>query len=556
MDDDQMMIEDDGRMVDVGRVTNHEEEELWDEKWAIDDTTGKELDPKAVEEARREEVEFMKSIELYDEVDVQECLDMTGKHPTSTRWIDVDKGTEVRCRLVARDFKGHGEGERADLFAATPPLEALRMILRMAMVKRVRKRWGGQQGKIMVIDVKKAHLNAKLEEGEMVYVSLPEEAEANGKCGRLKRWLYGMRPAAGAWEKDYCKNLEGIGFVRGKAAPTVFRNEKSGTMAFVHGDDFVFLGAEEDLRRVREEMAGWYQIKVKAVMGPGKGDDKEVVILGRKVKWMGDRITYEADPRIVGRIVEAAGLREDSKGLDCMAVKGEEDEGEEKLNESEAKEFRSNAALANYLALDRADLQFAVGLLCRDMSSPTQASERAMKRVARYLVRYPRMVWEFREVEELGHIAVYADSDWAGDLRSRRSTSGGVVTIGTTAVKTWSRRQATVALSSGEAEFCAVVKATAEALGVQALAEDLGEMMKIAVYSDSSAARGIASRTGLGKIRHLDVRLMWVQELVKNGKIMLRKVKGTENPADMLTKPKNALELRTQSSWINADIVK
>ena len=122
--------------------------------------------------------------------------------------------------------------------------------------------------------------------------------------------------------------------------------------------------------------------------------------------------------------------------------------------------------------------------------------------------------------------------------------------MGGTAVKTWSRRQATIALSSGEAEYCAVVKATAEALGVQALARDLGEELDVYVFTDSSAARGVANRLGLGKLRHVDVRLLWVQELVRSGRIKLRRVKGEHNPADMLTKAKAWNDVKYQLGMI------
>ena len=282
-----------------------------------------------------------------------------------------------------------------------------------------------------------------------------------------------MRPAAGAWEKDYADKLETRGLVRGKAAPTVFWNPVDGTIAFVHGDDFVFLGEDEKLKEARRAMEEWYQIKVKAVLGPEAGDDKEAVVLGRVVRWTADGVEYEADPRVAKRVIEAVGLKQDSKGFDCMVQKHEE-EMEEDLDVGQAKEFRSVAALVNYLAVDRPDLQYAVGLLCRKMAKPTGASLRALKRVARYLVRYPRVGWRFRDIDNLGGIKVFSDSDWAGELGDRKSTSGGVITMGGAAVKTWSRRQATIALSSGEAEYCAVVKATAEALGIQALAQDLG----------------------------------------------------------------------------------
>ena len=93
-----------------------------------DNRTGENLDPELVAKARSEEVEFMAKIGLYKEVDITECLEMTGRPPISTRWVDVNKGStespDVRCRLAARDFKPKGEKDRSDIFAAMPPLEA------------------------------------------------------------------------------------------------------------------------------------------------------------------------------------------------------------------------------------------------------------------------------------------------------------------------------------------------------------------------------------------------------------------------------------------------
>ena len=78
--------------------------------------------------------------------------------------------------------------------------------------------------------------------------------------------------------------------------------------------------------------------------------------------------------------------------------------------------------------------------------------------------------------------------------------------------------------------------------------------MEIHVFTDSSAARGVANRLGLGKLRHLDVRLLWVQEMVRSGRVQLRKVRGDVNPADMLTKPKSAKDLHIQLEWVDVAI--
>ena len=129
----------------------------------FDTKTGKELDERMVAAARKEEIEFMRQIKLYGKIDWEECIRMTGRLPVSTKWVEVDKGTlekpDVRCRLVARDFRVKGEGHRDDLFAAMPPLEAKKLLFKMAAATWKGRSEGKEPDKIMLIDVKKAHLN-------------------------------------------------------------------------------------------------------------------------------------------------------------------------------------------------------------------------------------------------------------------------------------------------------------------------------------------------------------------------------------------------------------
>ena len=92
-------------------------------------------------------------------------------------------------------------------------------------------------------------------------------------------------------------------------------------------------------------------------------------------------------------------------------------------------------------------------------------------------------------------------------------------------------------MSSGEAEFYAAGKAAVEALGARSLFADLGWHARLHICMDVEAARAIASRQGIGKVRHLEVRYLWLQDQVRSGSIRLEKVWGRENPADVLTKP-------------------
>ena len=197
--------------------------------------------------------------------------------------------------------------------------------------------------------------------------------------------------------------------------------------------------------------------------------------------------------------------------------------------------FRALVAWANYLAQDCIDLQFAAKEVCRFMSSPTETSEAAMKRMGRYLLGHKRVVYTY-PFQRAESIDIYSDTDWSGCPRTRRSTSGGCVMIGMHCIRTWSSTQPSVTLSSGEAEFYGLVKAAGAGLGHQSLMKDVGIELPVSVWTDSSAALGIASRSGLGKLRHLETHTLWVQEKVRVGAIQVRKVRGEVNPADLFTK--------------------
>ena len=103
-------------------------------------------------------------------------------------------------------------------------------------------------------------------------------------------------------------------------------------------------------------------------------------------------------------------------------------------------------------------------------------------------------------------------------------------------LKLWSNNQSVIALSSGEAEFYGIVKGASNALGVTGILKDLGVNLSVAVSTDSSAAKGIANRRGLGKLRHIELSELWVQDQIARGRITVYKIDGSENSSDSLTK--------------------
>ena len=108
--------------------------------------------------------------------------------------------------------------------------------------------------------------------------------------------------------------------------------------------------------------------------------------------------------------------------------------------------------------------------------------------------------------------------------------------LGSHVLKSWSSTQNVIALSSGEAEFYAIVKGASQSMGLQALLRDLHINTRIKVLTDATTGKSIASRRGLGRVRHIDVANLWVQEKVADDVIELSKIKNVYNPADLLTK--------------------
>ena len=544
----------------LGRVDVDElEEEDFNDCIGWDDVNDVQIPLEMIKAARREEVQFMKSRNLWSVVPKKECLVKTGKPPVSVRWVDTNKGRdgelEIRSRLVARDFKGNDK-DRDDLFAETPPLEAKRMLLSRAATNRK----DGRRRKLMFIDVRKAHLNPVCEQD--VYIELPDECgDEAGVCGKLNFWLYGFRPAAAAWEKLYSQRLESVGFVRGKGCGVVFWHQQRDIALAVHGDDFTFCGLAEDLRWIQDLMASWFDIKLRAILGDEPNDQKEVVILGRVVRWGKRGIEYEADPKHRRLVLEAFGLDDDSKSL---AVNGHREDRQseewenELLDRGGAKRFRALAARLNFMSLDCPDLQFPIKQCSRDMANPKNESWRSIKKVARYLVGRKKVVWRFWWQDEPTEARVYTDSDWGGNLKDRKSTSGGAWFLGNHCIKTWSCTQGAYALSSAEAEFYAMIEGTTRAKGLHTLARELGFVdlaNVVKLGTDSSAAKSFVSRRGLGRMRHLEIRDLWLQQQVRDGLVEVSKVPGERNPADLMTKILPIADIRIRVADLGMELV-
>ena len=121
---------------------------------------------------------------------------------------------------------------------------------------------------------------------------------------------------------------------------------------------------------------------------------------------------------------------------------------------------------------------------------------------------YPRLLLQYKYQEPPLRKDAIVDTDFAACRRTRKSTNGGYGMHGTHYIKSWATTQTVIAMSSGEEEYYGVVKGACESL----IQDMTGRRSNVRVRTDSSATLGIAMRRGVGKVRHRQVRALWLQD--------------------------------------------
>ena len=160
--------------------------------------------------------------------------------------------------MVAKDFNTE---DKPELFAGTPPLEALRIICSEASTVGG---GGGGEKVIMVNDVSRAFFYAKAI--RPVWIELPPEDysaedEAEDRVGLLEMSLYGTRDAAQNWQRTVEEHLVSLGFRQGLASGSVFHHKARNLSTLVHGDDYVTVGSEEGANWLKAQLENKFEIK-------------------------------------------------------------------------------------------------------------------------------------------------------------------------------------------------------------------------------------------------------------------------------------------------------
>ena len=322
------------------------------------------------------------------------------------------------------------------------------------------------------------------------------------------------------------------------AAPQLFK--KGSVLAEAHMDDVHFAGDLAEVLALIKSIEESVKIKPPTVITHGSSGQYSYLRRDRYVTKDGCWIVPSQD--IMRRCAVALGVDDAVKSPGTPLMSGdrgdsiEEDEAVP-LTERESALYKTVVGALLHLRLDRQDIAFAVRLAAKRLRTATVLSMLRVKRIVKY-------VWTTRSlgifIPSGGGILglrVDCDADWAGNRKDRRSNTCGVVFVSNVVQEFIAKGQGVVALSSAESELYAAASCAASALHIQHLWAWAGFPLRLHLRSDSSAARAILQRQGVGAVRHLSVRILWMQELTLSGRIVVGKVAGDDNVADGGTKP-------------------
>ena len=234
--------------------------------------------------------------------------------------------------------------------------------------------------------------------------------------------------------------------------------------------------------------------------------------------------------------------------LPIVQARQKSDEVEPRLGEEDRRAYQRCAGILRHLLKYRPDIAFAVHEVSKTLAPPGHADFRRLRRLGRYLLGTQKVGIMIRKSNDPEHLDAYTDADWSGDTINRKSTSSGVLKMGSATLRECTKGRSCETLSSAESEYYAAVTTTAEALHLRRRLEFLGMLVKLRLRIDSTATRGVIQRQGCGPLKHIETRLLRLEAKHEERKLTVIKEPTQTNTADGFAK---ALQTAKNLEWRN-----
>ena len=407
---------------------------------------------------------------------------------------------------------------------------------------------------VFQLDVKSAFLHGEL--NEEIFVQQPlgyEKKGEEGKVYKLRKALYGLKQAPRAWYSKIEAYFVREGFERCLCEHTLFTKSKEvGKILIVslYVDDLIYTGNDKSM---------FDDFKNSMML------EFDMTDLGRMRYFLGIEVIQSLDGIFVCQrkyaheILGRFGMDKSNpvKNPIVPGTKLSKDEAGTKVDETL---FKQVVGSLMYLTATRPDLMYGVSLISRFMSCPTESHWLAAKRILRYL-KGTTELGIFYKKNGCTNLVAYTDSDFAGDLDDRRSTSGFAFLLGSGAVSWSSKKQPIVTLSTTEAEYIAAAFCASQCIWLRRVLEKLGhkEENSTLIQCDNNSTIQLSKNSVFhGRSKHIDIRFHFLRDLTRDKIVELSYCNSQEQVADIMTKPlklEQFLKLRSMLGMVDASVI-
>lgn len=448
----------------------------------------------------------------------------------SAKWVfriktNIDGGIDCyKARLVARGFSQVAGLDFGEIFAPVVRMESLRLLFALCAQYRL---------EIAQFDITTAFLYGEVKED--LYLQPPEGLEVPaGHTLKLIKSLYGLRQAPRCWNEKFTEMLHQFSMRQTSADPCVFigggsKDDELIILALYVDDGIIFARSKHMIDRLLKYLSKHFDIKKldsRCFLGIELFRDDNGITLHQR--------TYAQ------RILERFGM-ENSRAVATPLEVGHALHKHETLAQDAVLDVPYAEAIGalQYLATGtRPDLSYTLSVLSKYTKAPRPAHWQAVKRVFRYIRGTVDQGLLYKAVSN-PRIICYSDADHGGDHENRRSTTGLVSFINTGPISYKAQQQATVALSTTEAEYVAATPAVKEIVWLKRFIEELGFKVNtrgLLLCDSQSAIRLVKNPEFHQRTKHIDIRFHFIREKLQDQLFEIVYVDTDNQKADLFTK--------------------
>lgn len=435
--------------------------------------------------------------------------------------LKVKEDGSYKARLVVRGFQQQQGIDYQETYSPVINSCAIRLLFAIAAERNA---------KIIKFDIKTAFLYGSLD--EEIFMHLPQGYEDNNQVCKLEKSLYGLKQASMKFNEKFTTFLKSLGMEQIKSERCIFKTENGNIILAIYVDDGLLIGQDDsDMNIFLEKLKKEFKITITK-------DPK--TFLGINIKRDETGIILEQS-NMAKQILENANMQE------CNSSKIPLSNGDVKRSDKFTNinyPYREMIGGLLYLSnKTRPDIGFAVGFVSRYMDNPTRGDVNNVKHILKYLKGNHNYAIKFKN-HKVDDLTAYSDADYAGDLDSRKSTSGYLIFYNEGLINWKSNKQKYTATSSCESEYVSAAECVKELIYIKNLLEELrSDDVNITLKVDNKSAIDLAKNGILNKrSKHIDVRYHFIHEKIKNGTIKIEHCKSTDNLADILTKPLDSVK--------------